>query len=160
MKVFREQQFIKRWWLFMFILSVIVIIVGTAYYATLEAEESTAVIVSTISLLIAAPLVFALAYTRLETQIDKEGVSARFKPFKFTEKHYNWGEIEKCYVRELDIVKEYGGWGIRGLGSNNKAYHIYGSKGIQLKTKAGEDFLIGTQRPKAAQKIINLYFHS
>ena len=160
MKVFREQQFIKRWWLFMFILAVIVIVVGTAYYATIEADENTAVIVSIISLLIAIPLVFALAYTRLETRIDKEGISAQFKPFKFTRKHYSWPEVEKCFVRELDAVKEYGGWGIRGLGSNNKAYHIYGSNGIQLKTKAGKDFLIGTQRPKAAQKIINLYFHS
>ncbi len=42
----------------MFILAMIVIIVGTAYYATLNAEENTAVIVSVISLLIAVPLVF------------------------------------------------------------------------------------------------------
>ena len=160
MKVFQEQQFMKRWWLFMFILAVIVVVVGTAYYATKEAEENTALIVSIISLLIAIPLVFALAYTRLVTRIDEEGISAAFKPFAFTRKHYSWSEVEKCYVRELDAVREYGGWGIRGLGSKNKAYHIYGPKGIQLKTKAGEDFLVGTQRPKAAQKIINLYFHS
>ncbi len=158
MKVFREEQFIKRWWLFMFILAVLVIVVGTAYYATLEAKESTALIVSIISLLIAIPLVFGLAYTRLETHIDKEGVSTQFKPFKFTRKHFGWQEIEKCYLRELDAVKEYGGWGIRGLGSNHKAYHIYGSRGIQIVTKSGEDFLIGTQRPKAAEKIIKLYF--
>ena len=144
----------------MLILAIIVIVVGTAYYSTLEAEESTAVIVSVISLLIAVPLVFALAYTRLETKIDKGGITTQFKPFKFTRKHYSWTEIEKCFVRELDVVQEYGGWGIRGLGSNHKAYHIYGSRGIQIKTHTGEDFLIGTQRPIAAQKIINLYIHS
>ncbi len=141
----------------MFILALVVIIVGTAYYTTLNAKENTAIIISLLSLLIAIPLVFALAKTRLDTVIDKEGITVEFKPFKFTKKRYSWEEMTKCYVRELNAVKEYGGWGIRGLGTRKKAYHIYGSKGIQIMTKKGEDFLIGTQRPKAAKNIINFY---
>lgn len=143
----------------MFMLAIIVIIVGTAYYATQNAEEDTAVIASLISLAITIPLVFALAYVRLETRIDKDGLSAQFWPFKFTKKTFTWKEIEKCYVRKFNPVKEYGGWGIRGLGRNKKAYHIFGTNGIQIKTKRGRDFLIGTQRPKAAEDIINLYNH-
>lgn len=141
----------------MFILAVIVIVVGTAYYATLNAREDTQLIVSVISLAIAVPIVFALAYIRLETRIDQNGISTQFKPFGFTKKHYPWKEIQECYVRKFDPVQEYGGWGIRGLGRNKKAYHIYGINGIQIITKEGEDFLVGTQRPKSAEDIINLY---
>ncbi|WP_029034944.1 hypothetical protein [Salinimicrobium terrae] len=157
MKIFKEKQFIKRWWLFMFILAIILIVVGTAYYTTREAEEDTAVIISVISLVIVIPLVFALAYTRLETRIDEEGISSEFKPFKFTRKLYKWNEIEECYIRKVDARREFGGWGIRGLGSDKKAYHIYGTNGIQVKTITGEDLLIGTQRPRAAEDIIHLY---
>ena len=160
MKIFREKQFIDRWWLIMLILAIILIVVGTAYYATLDSEEDTTVIVSVISLAIAAPLVFALAYVRLETRIDKEGIRAQFKPFSFTKKFFSWQEIDRAFVREFSPVQEFGGWGIRGLGSNKKAYHIYGSRGIKVKTKKGEEFLIGTQRSKAAEDIINLYTHS
>ena len=160
MKIFQEKQFLNRWWLFMFILAIIVIVVGTAYYTTLDADENTELIVSLISVAIATPIVLGLLFVRLETRIDKDGITAYFKPFSFTKKHYSWSEVSDCYLREFDSVKEYGGWGLRGLGTNKKAYHVYGNKGIQLKTKSGEDFLIGTQRPEAAKEIIAEYYRS
>lgn len=157
MKIFQEKQFLNRWWLFMFILAVILIIVGTTYYATRDSEEDTALVASLISVGVTLPIVLGLLYLRLESRIDDKGVSAVFKPFSFTRKSYKWEEIDECYVREFNPVKEYGGWGIRGLGSNKKAYHIYGAKGIQIKTMEGDDFLIGTQRPKLAEEIIRNY---
>ena len=39
MKIFQEKQFLNRWWLLMFILAIIVIVVGTAYYATRKAMK-------------------------------------------------------------------------------------------------------------------------
>ncbi len=158
MKIFKEKQFLNRWWLFMFILAVILILVGTTYYATRDSEENIAMVASLISVGITLPIVLGLLYLRLESKIDDKGVKAVFKPFNFTRKSYNWEEINECYVREFNPVQEYGGWGIRGLGRNKKAYHIYGTKGIQIKTRDGDDFLIGTQRPKAAKKTISYYF--
>lgn len=155
MKIFQEKQFINRWWLLMFILALVVIIVGTAYYSTRNAEEGTAVVVSAISLIIIIPITLALLYIRLETRIDDEGISTSFKPFSFTRKHFSWSEIKECYVREYNPVREYGGWGLRGFGRNWKAYNIYGNKGIQIVTNNGKEFLVGTQRPQAAQEIID-----
>ncbi len=157
MDIFLEKQFVKRWWLFMFILAIIVIGVGTAYYATINAEESTAVIVSIISLIITVPLVFALLSLRLETRIDEKGVFTRFRPFGFTRRYYNWKEIEDIYVRTYDPLTEYGGWGFRGVGRDNKAYNVAGNTGIQLIAKSGEKFLIGTQKADEAKKVIARY---
>ena len=160
MKIFQEKQFINRWWLSMFILAVMVIIVGTAYYATKDASEETAMIVSLISLGITLPIVVGLLYLRLETRIDQEGVTTYFKPFSFTRKHFSWQEIKECYLRKYDSQKEFGGWGLRGIGKDWKAYFIYGQKGIQLITRDNKSFLIGTQRPAAAKEIIKTYFHN
>ena len=157
MKIFREKQFINRWWLLMFILALIVIFVGTAYYSTRDAEEGTAVLASAISLAIVIPITLALLYLRLETRIDNEGISTSFEPLTFTRKHFSWTEIRECYVREYNPVGEYGGWGLRGFGRSWKAYNIYGNKGIQIITAKGREFLIGTQRPQAAQEIIDKY---
>lgn len=159
MKIFQEKQFLNRWWLLMLILAIIVIVVGTAYYATRNAEEETALWVSAISLAITLPIVIGLLYLRLETRIDEEGISTYFKPFNFTRKHYSWNEIEKCYMRDYDPKEEFGGWGLRGLGSSYKSYNVYGNKGIQIETRNNEKFLLGTQRPKAAHEIIKRYFH-
>lgn len=160
MKIFKEKQFINRWWLLMLILAVIVIIVGTAYYATKDADEKTALIISLISVGIALPIVLGLLYLRLETRIDSKGVTAYFKPFTFTRKHFSWDEIKECYLRKYDSKKEFGGWGLRGIGRDWKAYFIYGNKGIQLITKDDKHFLIGTLRPAAASDIIKRYFQN
>lgn len=157
MKVFLEKQFINRWWLFMFILAVIVIIVGTAYYTTRDAEEGTAVTASVISLLITVPLVFALLYLRLETRIDEKGILTWFKPFGFTKKYFSWEEVDEVYIRRYSPVTEYGGWGIRGVGDNDKAYKIKGNTGIQINTTEGKKFLIGTLKPKEAEQALTHY---
>lgn len=159
MKIFREEQFINRWWLLMLILAIIVIIIGTAYYATVNAQEEAALLVSVISIAITLPIVLGLLYLRLETRIDNEGVTVWFKPFTFTKKHFDWEQIRDCYVRKYNPT-EFGGWGLRGIGREWKAYFIYGNKGIQLVTKSDKKFFIGTQRPAAAKDIIKRYFHN
>lgn len=160
MKIFQEKQFINRWWLLMFILAIMVIIVGTAYYATKDASEETAMIVSLISVGITLPIVLGLLYLRLETRIDDEGITTYFKPFTFTRKHFSWQDIKQCYLRKYDSKKEFGGWGLRGIGEDWKAYFIYGNKGIQIITNKDKHFLIGTQRPAAAKEILNTYFQN
>lgn len=144
----------------MFILAIIVIGVGTAYYATVNAEEDTAVVVSVISLLITLPIVISLLFLRLETRIDEKGVLAYFRPFGFTMKSYTWDEIKEIYVRTYDPVTEYGGWGIRGVGMDKRAYTVGGNTGIQIITKDDEKFLIGTQEGDRAQNIIQHYHTS
>lgn len=157
MKVFLEKQFVKWWWLTMFILAIIVIIFGTAFYATQNSDEDTTVIVSIICCIIAFPLVFGLLYLRLETRIDEKGIFAYFRPFNFTRKFFAWEDVDECYVRDYEPLSEYGGWGMRGIGSGSKAYNIWGKKGIQIVTRDGKRFLIGTQKPKSAQETITIY---
>lgn len=158
MKIFQEKQFINRWWLLMFILAVIVVIVGSAYYATKDASEETAIAISLISLGITLPIVLGLLYLRLETRIDHTGITTYFKPFTFTRKNFSWQEIRECYLRKFDSQEEFGGWGIRGIGRDKKAYFIEGNTGIQIITKDNHHFLIGTQRPAAAKEIIKTHF--
>lgn len=158
MAIFLEKQFIKRWWLIMLILAVILIVVGTAYYASSEASEETTIIVSIISLLVAFPIVFALLLLRLDTRIDEKGIYTYFRPFGFTSKFFAWKDITQCYVRSYSPLKEYGGWGMRGFGKRAKAYNVAGNQGIQITTKEGKKFLIGTQEPKNAQSTINQLF--
>jgi hypothetical protein len=43
-------------------------------------------------------------------------------------------------------LREYGGWGVRGFGSN-RAYNMRGDQGVQLDLVDGSRVLIGTQRP-------------
>lgn len=67
--------------------------------------------------------------------------------------------MEKCYVRTYSPIREYGGWGFRqALGEKGKAYNVKGNKGIQIQLKTGKNILIGTQKEKDAQQVINRNF--
>lgn len=103
-------------------------------------------------------LVFVLIFIlNLETKINRKGISAGFEPLPFFRRHYDWDEIQECYIRTYAPVSEYGGWGIRGFG-RAKAYNVSGNIGIQIITKNNERFLIGTEKPDLAKRAIRKNF--
>lgn len=54
-------------------------------------------------------------------------------------------EIAHFEARTYSPLREYGGWGIRGFGSN-RAYNVSGNHGVELVLKDGRKVLIGSQR--------------
>jgi len=96
--------------------------------------------------------------TRLFTKITNSGISYQFKPFHKNSKIIEWREVNSCYVRIYAPIKEYGGWGVRTAfnGKNGKAFNVSGNIGIQLELKNGKKILIGTQKPKDVEKILEI----
>lgn len=105
MKIFREKQYLKRLWLIWFMLAILLSVVGSVYFATLDFKEDSTVLVSILGLAIAVPLVFALASVKLESRIDREGITAQFTPFKFARKYFSWKDLEKTIMKEFNPVK-------------------------------------------------------
>lgn len=91
---------------------------------------------------------------RLTTEIDREGIRLRFRPFLFSAKHYPWRDIQKAYVRRYKPILEYGGWGVR-YGFGGRAYNISGNRGLQLEFRDGKKLLIGTSRPDELQAFLD-----
>ena len=94
--------------------------------------------------------------TRLHTKIGPSGIETRFEPFGIFKRSFNWNDISSCYIRQYAPLREYGGWGVRGL-NKAKAYNVSGNMGIQIITKNNEKFLIGTNKPAKAEKAIQRY---
>ena len=87
-------------------------------------------------------------FFRLDTVIDRRGVTYRFFPIQVNMKTLSWGDVDRVYVRQYYPLAEYGGWGIRfGFGKTGMAYNISGNMGLQLEKKDGKRLLIGTNRP-------------
>ena len=80
----------------------------------------------------------------LETRISKDGIGVRFSPFHRKMLFYSKQEIAEAYVRVYKPIREYGGWGLRGLGKN-RALNVSGNMGIQLVMRNGHRLLIGTR---------------
>jgi len=92
--------------------------------------------------------------TRLETEINERGIYYRFIPFHFKRHKIEWATVGKAFVREYHPIREFGGWGIRFSFRGCKAYNVSGDYGLQLEFKNGKQLLIGTQKPKDIELLL------
>ena len=146
MENFTERQHFRQWWIWVILLSALLVPLAVVAFKFFVQKAPIAMpeLVSGASLP-AAILVF-FYFIRLDTSIDRTGVSFKFFPFHFTFKVLEWDEIEKAYLRTYNPIMDYGGWGIKyGLGGKGMAYNISGNKGLQIVKKTGKKILIGTQ---------------
>ena len=117
---------------------------------------------SNIGLVIVTILTLILSFLflnlRLETNIKSDGIYVRFFPFHLTFKYYQWDKINQSFVRKYNPIREFGGWGLRGLGKN-RALNVSGDKGIQLITQDGSKILIGTNKAEEVTEILKQLGH-
>jgi hypothetical protein len=163
MRVFTETQRFNQWWLQLINLSLLVFLLYALYQwffvkeavGNVMANDTTGQLVVLFSVVITPLMLF---FIKLESAIDEIGVHYQFLPFHFSRKTIRWSEMDKCYTREYNPIREFGGWGLRGSFGKNKAYNIKGNKGIQIVLKTGDKVLIGTQKKTEPQQVIDRYF--
>ena len=93
---------------------------------------------------IGLPLFFV--YLRLLVEVREDGVWLRFIPL--TTRVIPFEQIEQVEAVDYKPLRQYGGWGIRGLGSN-RAYNVSGSEGVRLRLRNGDVVVIGSRRSDA-----------
>lgn len=154
---FYEKQRFTQWWIWL-LLTVLTVF---SYYTCIQEVVYGNVIGSTgpsgngayIPPTIMSIITLLFVLFKLETKIDSEGIHVRFFPFHGKWRSYPWSHIKEATVREYRPLLEYGGWGLRGLGSN-RALNVSGKIGIQLTFQNGDKLLIGTQNGAMVQPII------
>jgi hypothetical protein len=82
----------------------------------------------------------------LVTQVRKDGLYYRFKPFHFRMHRILFDEIRSWDAVTYHPIRDYGGWGIR-FGFQGKAYNVRGNRGLQVELKNGKRILFGSQKP-------------
>ena len=165
MRVFVEKQWFNQWWLH---LLTTIPCFGFLIYVCFKwflHEHSVDKVgpydydsqILVIVLLVATLLLIFMF--KLYIEIDEKGIQYKFFPFHRTMKLITWNEIENCQTRTYRPISEYGGWGYK-IGMGGTAFNVKGNQGIQIKLKNGKNILLGTQKPKEAQLVINKYFNN
>lgn len=97
-----------------------------------------------ITVLMGVGLPIALLRWRLVTTVYDDRLEVQLWPL--THRVIPFPAIASASMRTYRPIREYGGWGIRGLG-RNRAYNASGDQGVQLVLTNGDRVLIGSQRP-------------
>ena len=104
-------------------------------------------------LLIGVGLPIFFLYLRLIVTVTDESIEIHFRPL--TRRTIQLSDISKVDARTYKAIREYGGWGIRGLDAN-KAYNVSGNRGVQLVLVDGRKVMIGSQRANDLELAITL----
>lgn len=96
------------------------------------------------------------ALCRMTTRVDHEGVHVVFGLVPIYRKSFMLAEIERAVAETYSPLREFGGWGIRGLGKN-RALNMQGNRGVRLTLKNGDRMLIGSARAEDLAMAINSY---
>jgi len=153
MRVFEEIQAFRQWWV---LLILGLMLAGSCLALINSFNDSESITLEIIAFGIVVIISFLFWIIKLHTKIDSKGIKAQFRPGSFFLKKFKWNEISHCYVRRYSALTEYGGWGIRGLRAS-KAYNVSGNMGIQIITKDQKNFLIGTNKPEEAKRVLKRY---
>jgi hypothetical protein len=159
MSFFHEDQRIRQPWF----LGILAVLIGLCWLAFVQPiirddpfeplDEDPAPDWLVVALWIFLGLVLPLYFWwfRLETDVNAERLQVRMPPL--VRREFRATDIAGFETRTYRPIREYGGWGIRGWGSN-RAYNISGNQGLQLVLKDGRRVLIGTQRPDELESAV------
>jgi hypothetical protein len=96
-------------------------------------------------LIMVVVLVGTLLSLRLTTTVTPDALSVRFGFLYKT--RVPLSEIALAEAVQYAPVREYGGWGIRGVG-RRRALNARGNQGVLLTRSDGSTLLVGSQRPR------------
>ncbi len=156
---FKESQRFRQPWVWVIVLftAAIIVFLFVMQFALAKpiAEESVPVIILIIVPLILIGTIALLLLARLETEIRRDGVHYRFRPFINKTRIHHWEDIKQFHVRKYHPIGEYGGWGYRMAGKKaGVAFNISGNMGLQLELKNGKKILLGTRKPTEMEEVL------
>ena len=148
--LFTEEQRFTQWWMWIFILIPFTIGLFGCYQQLILGEAFGNKPMSNFGLLVFTlfGVIFVLFFysNQLRTTITTEGITVHF--FPYTKRYHSWKEISKAEVIKYGFI---GGWGVRLWTRYGTVYNVQNGKGLYVKLKNKERFLVGTQRPEILQ---------
>jgi uncharacterized integral membrane protein len=145
-QVYKETQTYRRTWVMYFILMVELptLILLLVFFIQAEDKTEMGIALSVVGGTLTLILLF-IFNLKLETRIDRIGVSFKFFPFVRTWRKYPREKIQSISVISYSPITDFGGWGLEG-NSTTKAYSILGDKGLLLDVGEKKKIMIGTMK--------------
>ncbi len=162
---FEESQRFTQIWLWLLIISVLLLMVGIAFagvyiqlvqkrpFGNKPMSDTGIVIFSFFSILFSIGLIILHKSFHLQTRIDRFGISYRYFPLI-----RKWHTIYREQINNWKIVSRFTmQFGVR-YGINSKTLNVQGNKKIALKLSSGKTLYIGTQQPEEISRAMKKLF--
>ena len=98
---------------------------------------------------------------QLITEIRRDGIYVRFEPLQRSFRRISVEQIQDISVTSYSATS-YAGWhwGVRRTPGGNTVYRLQGGRGVEVALSGGEQWFIGSQRPKDLKEAIDQIHNS
>ena len=93
----------------------------------------------------------------LKVEIDENSVNYSYTPFQWKMKKIVKDDIDYLYLKKFDPKKDHLGYGIT-FKKDGKAFTLKGTDGLFIRFKDGTFILLGTQKAREMQEVIETHF--
>jgi len=148
--LFEETQQFRQW--FIYVVNVVLILISI--FVAIDIDKGKVVfpmIFIPISLLL---LVVFLWIQKLEMTITDEYIEYSFFPL-IGKRRVEWKDVQSAQMVTYGLLV---GYGIRFTFTRGMIYNVSGRKAMQIQTKAGKKFAIGTQKPEELDEVLTYIF--
>jgi hypothetical protein len=143
--LFEETQQFRQWFIYTTNIVIVFICLFTAF--EIDKDKTNYPLIFTSIFLIL--LVIFLWIQKLHMMITDEYIEYSFFPL-IGKRRVAWKDIQSA---QMISYGWFVGYGIRFTLSNGTMYNVGGTKAIQIQTKAGKKFSIGTQKPEELDEV-------
>jgi len=151
-----ESQRLSKFWLTVFaivIFASIALIIFDVYQRTPPVDPSWTYYLGTIAIISFILICFiGLVSLKLFVSVDEDGILIRYRPF--LTRLIKFEDIESAKARKYKVIREYGGWGIKGYSKNKITYNARGDMGVEITLKDKRMIMIGSQTPDQLEEVI------
>ncbi len=154
---FEESQRFTQWWVWVILIGAFFLPFIVNYEAIVKGEVQINADPGglLIPLMISVLVILLFLVLNLKTKIDRQGIHIGY--FPIVKKDFEWSNIQSIKVIKYTLF-QVGGWGFRFGTRFGTVYNVRGTRGIYIKTKTGQEYLIGTQKPEEVKEIIKQYY--
>ena len=150
--IYFEKQKFTQWWVWIIPVGLILIAIYGVIQQIIFGVSFGSKPMSNLGLIIFTLFVIGFAYffyyMTLITEINEHEIKMKYIPF--TKKVVKWSDIKSAKIVNYGFV----GYGIR-LGSKyGTVYNTKGNKGLAIELNSGKKFVIGTQKEKELNSIV------
>lgn len=151
---FKESQKIHVGWKWLFFIALYTLMFWALFEQVTGEKHIEAILAISFSLIILVIFNSIIAIMKLETELNSEYLSYRYRPFQRKPHRIYWSEVADAYLRYYKSFGQFGGHGMQRRIGTGGVFKIAGEEGLQLVLKNGKNLFIGSQKPKELLMII------
>lgn len=146
---FRESQLVAAWvWVLM---GLVAIVSGGAIYIAEQASGTPWIALApTLGVILVL-----VALMRMTTEVDEAGLKVVFGFLPVYTRRIAFSDIGAVAAETYDPLREFGGWGIRGMGKN-RALTMQGNQGVRITLKDGSRLLVGSAQAEEFARVLRV----